>query len=385
MEKKTLVISSVIVVVIGLVGVAAGATFLNAQRAGYDSSNSSGFNGSRDDRTNNDAAAPDGGNAAVPTVSDSSAKVDKSEPRVNMTFENLPFGDMSLYPFAQPRYAQPCAGGLSIWVADQSNATHIEIMAYFHSLSPEKVMVNSSFGSGAPVTALFSPYEGGCRGVLIDHASVANCTWTYDGSSMAYHNISIAVTTWALGIQEVKFVPFDMDTGAQIGDGLSLNYTVLGNQGAQFLASWSIFQTESTTNLTFPFTEGGIYDFTFTDHCVYPQYSGYVTSVLDFPFVERVWLVNDSTGTETLLEPNMVSVNGLSTPVYSITWSYAGDCITHGLHFRVQLTAAGSEYAYMMGFYYVIDKVTGYPMSPINGNSHLDGAGFDFDVPSKTS
>lgn len=246
-----------------------------------------------------------------------------------------------------PLYGQAASGGIIAQVIQPGDSTDVAVYIHLPDLAPDQVSVAASYAGGAVIPVLLAADDSGCFGLLADEASGSNCTWHYDGSGAEYHNISITVTTYALGTHELRLYAYDAGTGGRISNIEDSGFTVYGSAGAS-----GMFETAMSTDLEEPFTPGAVYNVTFTDSCRYDQYRGSVRSVFTCPYAASVWLVAD--GAETLLEPN-----GLGE--YTFTWAYDGTA--HEAHLRVQMALDG-DHPLATGQYWLEDASTGMVLSP---------------------
>ena len=198
-------------------------------------------------------------------------------------------------------------------VTRAGDAADIAVFVQFPDLVPGQVIVQASFESGPSITfPLISDGAAGCYGVLEDEPARAggNWTWHYDGVSI-YHNVTLSVTTFKLGMHGMRLYAHDAGSGARISDVAATSYSIYGSTGA-----YGMFDTVMATDIEDPFVPGKIYNISFADSCRYDQYRGEVRSVLKCPHASSVWLIGTD-GSETLLTAN-------SLGEYIVVWTHDG-------------------------------------------------------------
>lgn len=304
-------------------------------------------------------------NFQVPPVSkapDGNGGTVKDRPSVRTSLRpELPFGPRPSEPYLAT-YGVPAEGALDTWVEERADDTRIGIMVYVVGLSNEEVYINASFGGGEPQwTNLYNDGKNGCFGMFItDQANIEGdkgWTWMYVSSDgPAYYNITLSVTTYALGTHEVRFYAYDQDTGERISATEITNYTVLGTDGRPDGVNHMFDSIADPREAAY--VPGGIYHFNLTDTCRFAQYGGVVRSKLTFPYAANVWTVNGD-GTETEL-----AKGGDGT--YDHAWVCEHGAVPHTIHVKVRIEAAGtpeSDHRPAVAFYQLVDERTGQPMS----------------------
>jgi hypothetical protein len=288
----------------------------------------------------------------------------KTEPVIVTSLDDgLPLRP-AYYEGDPPVFGEPVSGRVITQAVQDGDATDIAVYVHLTDLSPGQASIYASYAGGAPVAVqLIGDGGSGCYGLLIDDPSMAgsNWTWHYGGSGSAYHNISIAVTTYDLGTHELRLYAYDAATGVRISEVEVTRYTVYGSGGGS-----GLFDTELTSDIEDPFVPGAVYNLTFVDSCRCDGYSGSVRSVFKCPYAVNVWLVGGD-GEETLLTPS-------SLGEYLITWTFDGSA-PHEIRLRVQLGEAGGSYPASIGQYWLEDVSTGMVLSPISGEG-VEGTTF---------
>ncbi|MDW5564132.1 MAG: hypothetical protein SA339_13015 [Methanomassiliicoccus sp.] len=268
----------------------------------------------------------------------------------------------SYYGRNPPSFGEPATGQLITQVTKGGGATDIGVYLYLPDLSSDVVKVNASFAGGSPVSVqLVSDGASGCYGLLNDGSSPAgsNWTWHYGGSGSPYHNITLTISTFALGTHELHTYALDAGSGVHISEVAASSYSVYGSGGAS--STLWMFDTEMVSDMTDPFVPGTVYNLTFKDACRYDEYRGEVRSVFKCPDAISVWSVGGD-GNGTLLIPN-------SLGEYIVPWTYNGTA--HEVHLRVQMGAPGGNYPLATGQYWLEDASTGMVLSPVDGSGAI--------------
>lgn len=275
----------------------------------------------------------------------------RAEPVVSLRIdETLPLRP-AYFDGGPPLFGEPVPGKVIAKVTRAGDAADIAVFVQFPDLVPGQVIVQASFESGPSITVpLISDGAAGCYGVLVDEPARAggNWTWHYDGVSI-YHNVTLSVTTFKLGMHGMRLYAHDAGSGARISDVAATSYSIYGSTGA-----YGMFDTVMATDIEDPFVPGKIYNISFADSCRYDQYRGEVRSVLKCPHASSVWLIGTD-GSETLLTAN-------SLGEYIVVWTHDGR--PHEVHVRVQLGEDNGAYQPADGHYWLEDVSTGMALSP---------------------
>lgn len=163
-------------------------------------------------------------------------------------------------------------------------------------------------------------------------------TWMYTGRCVAeYHNISISVTVYKLGLFQLKTYACDQDTGKRISDTQIYNFTVKGTGGKYHDQAYMFDHV--VTGTTYDFTLATYITSTSSTIPRTARYEGWVVSSFGHPYFENVWMVNDD-GTLTKMEKDAYGL-------YSWRWYHTAGLSNHTAHLIIQLgVEGGGPYPY---------------------------------------